>query len=115
MKKWFYRLFWIPLLVLAVLFLVANRQPVAISLDPFSADAPAVATWPMPLWFWLIAMLFIGLAMGALGMWLSGGERRRKARDDRRTVKMLRRELADERRRRAEIVAPPLLETTNAT
>ncbi len=94
MKKWLYRIFWIPILAVAVLFLVANRQPVAVSLDPFSASNPAVTTPPLPLWLWLMAMLFIGLGLGASGMWLSGREGRQKARATRREVKTLRKELA---------------------
>ncbi|WP_425410633.1 LapA family protein [Hyphococcus sp.] len=94
MKKWFYRLIWIPVLVVAVLFLVANRMPVAISLDPFNADNPAMSTAALPLWFWLMAMLFTGVGLGALGMWLSGGERRSQARDNRRELKAAKKELA---------------------
>ena len=94
MKKWLFRIVWIPVLVVAVLFLVANRQPVAISLDPFSASNPAVTTAALPLWLWLMTMLFIGVAIGSFGMWLSGSSRRRKNRHDRRELKNLRRTAA---------------------
>lgn len=94
MKKWLYRIVWIPVLIGAVLFLVANRAPVAISLDPFNAENPAMATPALPLWFWLMAMLFAGVGLGALGMWLSAGERRAQARDNRRELKALKKELA---------------------
>lgn len=94
MTKWFYRIIWIPILVGAVLFLVANRAPVAISLDPFNAENPAMATPALPLWFWLMAMLFAGVALGALGMWLSASERRAQARDNRRELKAVKKELA---------------------
>jgi len=69
MKKWLYRIFWIPLFVLAVLFLVANRQLVAISLDPFNASSPAVTSLALPLWLWLALMLFLGVGLGAAGIW----------------------------------------------
>ena len=95
MKKWLFRIFWIPLLLGAVLFLVANRALVAISLDPFSTDNPALATPALPLWFWLIMMLFIGFAVGILGMWVSARSGRQRARDDRKTIKALRAELGD--------------------
>ncbi len=94
MTKWLYRIVWIPVLVAAVLFMVANRALVAISLDPFNAEAPAVATPALPLWFWLMVMLFAGLGLGALGMWLSGAERRAQARDNRRALKAAQKELA---------------------
>ena len=93
MQKWISRLLWIPALILGVLFLVANRQPVAISLDPFSANNPAVTTTALPLWFWLIIMLFAGFGLGAAGMWFSGAEGRKNARANRREVKSLRRDL----------------------
>lgn len=93
MKKWLFRLIWLPALALAVLFLIANRQPVAISLDPFNADAPALTTYAFPLWAWLMVMLFIGLAAGSIGMWLSARPRRTAARADRRAVKDLRKEV----------------------
>ena len=67
MKKWLFRIVWIPVLLLAVLFLVANRTLVPISLDPFRPDNPAMSTPALPLWFWLMGMLFIGVALGAAG------------------------------------------------
>ena len=94
MKKWLFRLIWIPVLAAAVLFLVANRTLVPISLDPFRPDNPALATPALPLWFWLMVMLFIGLALGAAGMWLSGREAWAQARDNRREVKALKKALA---------------------
>jgi hypothetical protein len=94
MKKWLYRIFWIPVFILTVLFLVANREMVAISLDPISVDNPALTTPALPLWFWLMLMLFIGVAFGAFGMWLSGAGRRQKMRLERRELKTLRKEAA---------------------
>ena len=94
MKKWLFRLVWIPVLAGAVLFLVANRTPVAISLDPFRPENPAMSTPSLPLWFWLMVMLFIGLSLGVAGSWLSGRDARIQARDNRRTVKALQKEVA---------------------
>ncbi|MEZ5893986.1 MAG: LapA family protein [Parvularculaceae bacterium] len=92
--KWIYRLFWIPILTGAVLFLVANREPVAISLDPFRPGSPALSTPPAPLWFWLMVMLFFGVALGAVGGWLSGRPARIRAREDRRSLKAVTKEVA---------------------
>ncbi len=61
MKKWLFRLIWVPVLVVAVLFLVANRTPVVISLDPFNPDNPVLSTPAVFLWVWLMLMLFVGL------------------------------------------------------
>ena len=102
MKKWFYRILWAPAFIVTVLFLIANRQPVAISFDPFSAADPSVATMPLPLWMWLIAMVLIGFAMGAVGMWLSAGPSRAKARIEHHELKAVNRALTQERRRREE-------------
>lgn len=120
MKKWLYRIVWIPVLVIAVLFLVANRQPVAVSLDPFSASNPSLTTAALPLWLWLIFMLFLGLGLGAAGMWFSGGDKRAKARAEHRELKVLRREMAameaEERaaQARASQSDPPLLESVSS-
>ncbi|MFQ5564123.1 MAG: lipopolysaccharide assembly protein LapA domain-containing protein [Parvularculaceae bacterium] len=93
MKKWISRLVWAALALIVVAFLTANRQPVSISLDPFSQDAPAIATPAFPLWFWLMAAIFIGVGAGAAGMWASGRPARRKARAERRELKALKKDL----------------------
>lgn len=123
MKKWLFRIVWIPVFVLAVLFLVANRQFVAISLDPFSASEPAVTTPALPLWLWLMLMLFIGFAFGIFGAWLSARPARMKARQEHKELVTVRRELkaakADLAAARENSVAardaePPLLEAKGA-
>ncbi len=120
MKKWLFRLLWIPALVVMVTFLVANRQPVPISFDPFRPDNPALSTPGLPLWFWLMAMLFLGLGAGAAGMWLSARPKRQRARAEHRELKTLRKELKDTQAklRAAETavggVQPPLLESNDA-
>lgn len=127
MKKWLFRIIWIPALVFAVLFLVANRQMVAVSLDPFNAEAPALTTMALPLWAWLMTTLFIGVAAGSAGMWASGRPRRIEARTAKKTVKELRQEITslETRLREAEAgrdepattsvpsTQPPLLESEN--
>lgn len=94
MKKWLYRIFWIPVLAGAVLFLVANRTLVPISLDPFRPENPALSTPALPMWFWLMGMLFMGVALGAVGSWFSGREARAQARDNRRALRAAKKELA---------------------
>jgi uncharacterized integral membrane protein len=61
-------LFWIvvaPLAILFVLFAVANRQWVTVSLDPFSREAPAFAM-NMPLFIVILGSLFAGVLVGGL-------------------------------------------------
>lgn len=87
MKKLVSWLIWFPIGVLAVVFFVANRQFVAISLDPFSPENPAIATPALPLWFWLTLFLLVGFFAGGLGMWASERPARRKARAEIRALK----------------------------
>ncbi len=117
MKKWLFRILWIPVFLITLLFLVANRQLVPVSLDPFNATSPAVSTPALPLWFWLVGMLFVGFAAGVAGMWLSARPGRMKARAEHRELKTMRRELAETRARldaaeeRLKEPEPPLLES----
>jgi hypothetical protein len=104
MKKILSRLVWIPVGIVLVLFLVANRQPVALSLDPFSVDHPAIATPPLWLWVWLMAALLVGFFLGVIGLWTSQGAARKLARMERRDLKSLRKELAA---READAAPPP--------
>lgn len=92
MKKWLFRIFWIPVFLVAVVFLLANRQLVAISLDPFNADNPAVTTPAFFLWVWLSLMLMIGFAAGAVGMWISGRDKRIEARTAKKALKAMTKE-----------------------
>jgi len=75
--------------LIILLFLLANRMPVYISLDPINIVNPAFAVGPMPLWAALIAMMFIGYFLGGLGMWLSGKGLRRKASERKHRIKEL--------------------------
>jgi hypothetical protein len=95
MKKLLTRLIWAPVGFMLVVFLVANRQLVSVSLDPFSAENPAVTSPPLPLWTWLAAALLIGFFVGAAGMWMSLQPRRRKEIAVKRELKALKRGLAD--------------------
>ncbi|MEM9706924.1 MAG: DUF1049 domain-containing protein [Pseudomonadota bacterium] len=89
MKKLFARLIWAPVGLALVLFLVANRQLVAISFDPFTVDNPALTTPALPLWVWLILALLAGYFLGAATEWVAERGIRKQARVDRRTVRRL--------------------------
>ncbi len=84
----------IPAGAILVIFLVANRAPVALSLDPLSTVAPALATPALPLWIWLVMFLLSGVGLGALAMWASGRELRTRARSDRLELKALKKAAA---------------------
>jgi uncharacterized integral membrane protein len=53
----------VPLGILLVLFAVANRAPVTLSLDPFSREAPALSV-SLPLFVVLILVLALGVLIG---------------------------------------------------
>lgn len=95
MKKVLGWLLWFPLGLALVWFLVANRQPVAISFDPVSIENPAVASPPLPLWLWLTLALLCGFFLGAAGMWISTRPARRKAHAEIQELKALRRAAAE--------------------
>ena len=94
LRKFLARLVWAPLGLVFVLFLVSNRQPVAISLDPLSTTNPLIVTPALPLWLWLTAALLFGFFTGAAGMWISARNGRIKSNAAKRELKKLKRELA---------------------
>lgn len=97
----------IPVGALLVLFLIANRRLVALSLDPFSTETPAIATPALPLWIWLVLALLAGFFIGAAGMWMSERELRIRAKADRLELKALKKAAAD-----AERASKPAIEPT---
>lgn len=78
----------VPLAVILIAFAVANRQAVTVSLDPFSAGAPA-ASLTLPLFALVIALLIIGVVIGGTAAWLRHGRWRRVARRLERDLKEL--------------------------
>lgn len=83
----------IPLALIVVIFAVANRAPISVSL------------WPLP---WAVALpgylivlgsVLIGFLAGGIIAWLSGGKHRRKARRLAAETERLRAELAETKRR----------------
>jgi uncharacterized integral membrane protein len=91
----------IPLGVVIVAFLVANRADVTVSFDPFGVTDPALTLTP-PLYLFVLAVLIVGVIVGGIATWLGQRKWRRMAR-------RLERELAAERaaseRRREQLAA----------
>lgn len=90
----------VPLAILLVVFCVANREAVTVSLDP-------IGTLPQfgfgaPLFVLLIGSLIAGLLLGGLGTWLTQSHYRAKAARRRKEIDNLRHEvdLTNERLRR---------------
>ena len=80
-----------------VVLLVSNRQTAIFSLDPTSADAPALAFGPWPVAIHIVVGLGIGFVLGAVGMWSSGAKRRAELRQRKREIARLEAELREAR------------------
>ncbi|MBI1238229.1 MAG: DUF1049 domain-containing protein [Alphaproteobacteria bacterium] len=70
----------VPATVIAAALAVANRDRVAVSLDPFSRETPALVL-DLPLYGVIMGSLLIGLILGALVMWVSQGRHRNATRE----------------------------------
>jgi lipopolysaccharide assembly protein A len=82
-------LFWIlglPLLLLAAIFAVANRDAVTISLWPFAETIAA------PLYIAIVLPLYAGILIGGAAAWFSGHRVRKRARTQARRITTLERE-----------------------
>jgi uncharacterized integral membrane protein len=69
----------VPLAILILLFAFANRQWISVSLDPFSAQDPAIAV-SLPVFFVVLFALMAGVVIGGAATWLSQAKWRRAAR-----------------------------------
>ena len=106
MRKFIAAIILVPLAILMVMFAVANRGSVAISLDPFSANAPAL-TVHVPMFLLLLIVLIIGVLVGGIAAWLRQSKWRRVARRLERELRVARSETEDARRRLAAAQTPP--------
>lgn len=80
------RLSWIltvPLIVVAVVFLIANREPVTLDFWAFELQ--------LSLHWILLACVAFGVVVGSMATWLSAAPARRRARQARRRVAELER------------------------
>jgi Protein of unknown function (DUF1049). len=90
-QKLIFGLLVVPLGVLLVALAVVNRQPTALSLDPFGgSDARLVIE--APLFLFLLGALGLGLAIGGFATWLGQGKWRRSARAESRDAAAFRRQ-----------------------
>lgn len=91
MRSFLKALVLVPVALLVVLFSVANRGSVRISLDPISRDAP-ILSYDVPLFLVVIGALAIGILIGGFAAWIAQGKHRRTARRSRREAESLRAE-----------------------
>lgn len=81
----------LPLAVLLILFGVANRELVQVSLDPVATENPLFAL-QMPLFVALFAALMLGVVIGGVAVWFTQGAYRKQAREKRVEASKLARE-----------------------
>ena len=87
----------LPLAIIFVSLAVANRQTVAISLDPFDQGQPAFVL-TLPLFALLFAVVIAGVLIGGIAAWMRQGKWRRAARLAQAQARELRMELDNLRR-----------------
>jgi len=100
----------LPVAVVVVLLAVANREPVQLSFDPFTPDAPAFVT-SLPLFAILFAAVMLGVVIGGVATWLTQGKHRRARRYYRREVQQLKTETDRMRSERPASTVPALSST----
>ena len=102
----------LPVAIVVVLLAVANREPVTVSFDPFSKGAPLVST-TVPLFALIFVAVALGIVIGGVGAWLTGGKHRRARRSSKREIARLNAE-ADRLRQRLEASRNPALPQVRA-
>lgn len=83
----------LPVAVVVVLLAVANREPVTLSLDPFSPEP--LFSVVLPLYVVLFGAVALGILVGGVGSWVSQSNSRRLARYHRREADRFAKEAAE--------------------
>jgi uncharacterized integral membrane protein len=117
MRKFINILVWVPLGLIFVVFAVANRHLVTVSLDPFNSSDTSLG-FTLPLFVVIIVFAMVGVLAGGSATWFRQRHWRRAARQHEAGAQQLREQLADLRastivpeRRDVERLAAPLLNT----
>lgn len=104
----------VPVGFVIILLAIANRSPITISFDPFSASDPLMAI-SAPLWLVLFIALTIGVMIGGVAAWLVQGKHRKLERQYKRECDSLRKEVENVRESaRAKPGNPAALQTGHA-
>jgi uncharacterized membrane protein YciS (DUF1049 family) len=94
MRKIVRALILMPLVLVLVLFAVANRQVVTLSFDPFDSVDPAYAL-KFPLFILFFVLIAAGVVIGGICVWFGQHAWRVRARQAEAEAQRLRRELAE--------------------
>lgn len=93
MRKLITAVILVPLAIIFVMFAVANREIITITLDPFDSVQPAYA-FKLPLFLLIFALIAVGVLIGGLVTWLKQGRWRARARRAEADARALREQLA---------------------
>ncbi len=85
--KIFYRLVFIPVAAIFVVFAVANRHTLTLDLWPLPLEID------LPVYIAVLGALAVGMAVGGSVQWISDGKWRRRSRADKRKASALERRL----------------------
>ena len=83
LKTWFIL---VPCVIVGLVLTLANLSPVQFSLDPFSAERPALAV-TVPLFVVIMAAFLSGLLAGGFGAWIGQHRNRHEKRVAQRELK----------------------------
>lgn len=81
----------IPVAIIAVLFMVANRTMVTLTLNPFRSGDAALS-FTAPFFIWLFVFLIIGVIIGGVATWATQYKYRKALRMREDEVAKLRRD-----------------------
>ena len=100
-----------PLCAVLIAFVLANRQLVAVNINPFGNPASADAVgYGIPLFVVLYVVLLVGVLLGGTATWFAQGQHRKRERQWRREAQALNQELENQRRRQAQATPAALSE-----
>ena len=99
----------VPLCLLVLIFALANRHMVAVNFNPLAPVDVATPGFGMPLFLVIYAVLFIGISLGGLAVWLTQAGHRREERRLRRDNEKLKSDLESARRAPARPTDPALI------
>jgi hypothetical protein len=101
----------VPLCAVLIAFALANRQLVAVNVNPFAAPVEAgTSGYGVPLFIVLYVVLLIGVLLGGIATWFAQGTHRKRERHWRREAYQLNQELEARRRQSVQSVAAPASE-----
>jgi uncharacterized integral membrane protein len=101
MRKIFQVVILLPVAAILIALSVANRAPVAFTLDPLTPGNPAL-TFTLPLFAWLLAAVMTGAIIGGALIWMAQGRHRARARAEARRADAVAREADALKAERAE-------------